>query len=136
MRSTVIAIVTTFVAFLLMDAIWLTTTVPRFYRPRMAGLLLDKPNFGAAGLFYILYGVGVVVFVVLPAVQQGSRMQALGAGAFLGLVAYATYDLTNLATMRGFPTSVAVVDVIWGMVATGIASVVATAVTLHFARVG
>ncbi len=130
MRTPLIAGVATAVAFLLLDMLWLTTTVPRFYRPQMGDLLLEKPNFAAAGLFYLLYVIGVVVFVVLPAVQQGSRMQAAGYGAFLGLVAYATYDLTNLATMRGFPLSVAVVDMIWGMVATAVAAFVATAVTL------
>ena len=94
--------------------IWLGTVAKTFYRSQIGKLLLDKPNMTAAVLFYIIYVVGVVTFVVSPALEKGSLSYALTRGALFGFVAYATYDLTNLATMKGFTTKVVVVDLAWG----------------------
>ena len=96
---------------LALDIVWLMLAVPRLYRPQMGSLLADQPNLAVAAIFYLLYVVGIVVFVVLPAVGSGSWLSALGLGALLGLVAYGTYDFTNLATLRGWPVTLSFIDV-------------------------
>ena len=85
-------------------------------------LLRQPPNMGAAGAFYALYVTGLMVMVIWPAVQGGSVGQALLYGAVLGLVAYGTYDLTNLAVMKGFTTKIAIIDMVWGAFLTGAVS--------------
>ena len=109
-------------AMLVLDIIWLTLAVPRIYQPALGNLLADKPNLAVAGVFYLLYLIGVVVLAVLPAHGNGSWLQALGLGALLGLVAYGTYDFTNLSTLRGWPLGLSLIDVTWGVVLTGIAA--------------
>ncbi len=101
------------------DALWLSVVANKFYKSQIGQLLLDKPNMAAAVAFYIIYVVGVVVFVLLPALEKDSWQHALGFGALFGFVAYATYDLTNLATLKGFPLKLVIVDLIWGAVLTG-----------------
>lgn len=108
----------TMVAFLAVDAIWLTTATPRLYRPALAPLLADKPNLAAAGVFYVIYVIGVLALAVIPGVQAGSLGEALWRGAALGLVAYATYDLTNLATLRDWPLHLTLIDLVWGTAVT------------------
>jgi uncharacterized membrane protein len=111
------------VAMLVLDIVWLSQAVPRIYQPALGSLLADKPNFMVAGVFYLLYLIGVVVFAVLPAHASGSWLHALGMGALLGLVAYGTYDFTNLSTLRGWPVGLSLIDVAWGTVLTGAAAV-------------
>ena len=101
-----------------LDWIWLGTVAKTFYRSQIGKLLLEKPNMTAAVLFYLIYVVGVVTFVISPALEKGSLGYALTRGALFGFVAYATYDLTNLATMKGFTTKVVVVDLAWGALLT------------------
>lgn len=101
-------------AMLVLDIIWLTTMVPRVYKPALGDLLADPPNLWVAGVFYLLYVVGVVVFVVLPALGQQNWLMALGAGALLGLVAYGTYDITNLSTLKGWSIPLTATDIAWG----------------------
>src|SRR5690606_15471819 len=103
---------------LVLDVIWLSTMVPRIYQPAMGQLLADKPNFWIAGLFYLVYVIGIVVFAVLPAVNQQNWLVALGAGALLGLVAYGTYDFTNLSTLKDWPLALSFIDVAWGVLLT------------------
>jgi len=98
----------------ILDGLWLSVVAKKFYRSQIGSLLLDKPNMLAAVLFYIIYLVGVVVFVVNPALDKSSLSHAIKYGALFGLVAYATYDLTNLATLKGFTNKLVVVDLIWG----------------------
>ncbi|MDP3314980.1 MAG: DUF2177 family protein [Devosia sp.] len=102
-------------AMLVMDIIWLTTMVPLIYRPALGDMLADPPNLWVAAVFYLVYVVGVVVFAVLPALNQQNWLIALGAGALLGLVAYGTYDFTNLATLKNWPVSLSLIDVCWGI---------------------
>lgn len=97
-----------------LDFVWLGFIAKNLYYGEMGKILLEKPNMLAAGLFYLVYVVGVVVLVVNPALEKGSWQHALGYGALLGFVAYATYDLTNLATLKGFSTKVVIVDLLWG----------------------
>ena len=113
-----------------LDWIWLGTVAKTFYRSQIGKLLLDKPNMTAAVLFYIIYVVGVVTFVVTPALEKGSLSYAIGRGALFGFVAYATYDLTNLATIKGFTTKVVVVDLAWGAFLTAVVAGVTFAI-LH-----
>lgn len=80
----------------------------------MGDLLAEKPNLPAGAVFYLIYFVGIVVFAVMPAARNGGWVSALSLGSLLGLVAYATYDLTNLATFSRWPLVVTVVDMVWG----------------------
>ena len=100
------------------DFFWLSVVANKFYKSQIGPLLLDKPNVVAAVLFYVIYVVGVVVFVLSPALEKNSWQHAAAYGALFGLVAYATYDLTNLATLKGFTTKLVVVDLIWGALLT------------------
>ncbi len=116
----------------IIDALWLSVVANRFYKSQLGPMLLEKPNMISAIIFYVIFVVGVVVLAVLPAVQAGDWKVALGLGALLGLVTYATYDLTNHATLKGFPLTVVVVDIIWGVVLT---AAVATLTYLVVTRV-
>lgn len=107
----------------ILDYIWLGFIAKKLYYAEMGKLLLDKPNMGAALAFYLIYVVGVLVFVVNPALAKDSWQYALGMGALFGLVAYATYDLTNLATIKDFPLKIVIIDLAWGMFITAAVSV-------------
>lgn len=106
--------------FLAIDGVWLFTMSSRFYKPQLGALMSDKPKMAVALVFYLVYVVGVLVLAVRPALDAGSVLTALGMGALLGFVAYGTYDFTNLATITGWPTAVAVVDIIWGTTLTAV----------------
>jgi uncharacterized membrane protein len=110
------------IVFLPLDVAWLTLVARDFYRSRLGDFLLEQPRWAAAIAFYLVYLAGIVVFAMLPAATQGSWRTALVNGALLGFFAYATYDLTNLATARGFSTAVALVDIVWGTVLTAAAA--------------
>ena len=112
----------TFVGFLAIDFIWLAFLARGFYRRQLGFLLADQPNWWAAIAFYLLFVAGVVVFAVAPALQAGSLRVALTLGGFFGLVTYATYDLTNHATVKDWPWIVTVVDLCWGLVLTSAVS--------------
>lgn len=113
----------------IIDAVWLGVIANKLYKSQLGALLLEKPNMVAAVLFYVIYVIGIVVFAVLPAVAAGEWKVALGLGALLGLVAYATYDLTNLATLKGFPVKIVIIDLIWGMALTATVATVTYLVT-------
>jgi len=104
----------TFAAFLAIDAVWLVLVARNFYRRYLDWLMAANPNWIAALLFYLLFVVGVLVFVVIPGVEEGSLRTTLLRAALFGLIAYATYDLTNLATVKDWPLTVTIVDMLWG----------------------
>jgi len=106
----------TLVGFLAIDAVWLTVVARGFYRRQLNFLLSDQPNWWAAIIFYLLFVVGLLVFAIVPGLQAGSLRKVLLLGAFFGLVTYATYDLTNLATVKNWPWLVTLVDMAWGTV--------------------
>lgn len=114
MPQTVIAYVTTAVVFFAVDYVWLSQVATRFYFDRIGHLLMDKPNLAAAGLFYVFYVVGIVIFAVAPALRSESVATAVIYGALFGFFTYATYDVTNFATLKNWPFVVVVVDVAWG----------------------
>jgi uncharacterized membrane protein len=105
-----------FVLLLIIDMIWLMWLGRGFYVEEIGGLLLEQPNLIAAFGFYALYIAGLVYLVIAPAAEADSVMKAMISGAVFGLVAYATYDLTNLAVMKGFTLKIALIDMVWGMV--------------------
>jgi len=102
--------------FFIIDIIWLVLVARKFYNNQIGSLMRPDVNWYAAGIFYLVFLCGLVVFVVIPALEKHSLTHALLFGAFFGLVTYATYDLTNLATLKEWPMLVTVVDLIWGMV--------------------
>ncbi len=110
----VVAYIATAIVFLGLDAIWLSKVALGMYRQELGGLLLDKPNLPIAAAFYLLYVVGIVVLAIVPALGEGGWIKALLLGAVLGLVAYGTYDITNLSTLKGWSTKLAVIDIAWG----------------------
>lgn len=110
--------------FFPLDFVWLSTMGRNFYFKQLDGLLLDQPNLSIAGLFYLAYLAGVVVLVVAQA--DGNVIKAALMGAVLGFVAYGTYDLTNLSTVKGFTAAVAMVDMAWGTVLTAAAAAAGT----------
>ena len=102
--------------FAAIDAVWLTTMADRLYRPVIGPLMADKPNMTAAVIFYLISIGGIVFLAIVPVLKEAAWTRALLNGAVLGFVAYATYDLTNLATLRDWPVLVTVVDITWGTV--------------------
>jgi len=106
-------------SFLLIDGIWLTVVAKNFYAKYLGYLMAKTPNLAAAGIFYLIYIFTLVVLVISPALQKGSLITAVLTGALFGLCAYATYDLTNLATIKGWPLLVTIVDLAWGTFVTG-----------------
>lgn len=106
-----------------LDFLWLRFGARKLYESEMPQLLLDKPNAGAAALFYMLYVVGVVWFVITPALEKGSWVYALASGALFGLVAYATYGMTNLAVFKGFTAKAMLIDMAWGTTLTALVGI-------------
>jgi uncharacterized membrane protein len=102
--------------FLAIDLVWLGVVGRGFYQKHLGYLLAARTNWAAAIVFYLLFVAGLLVFAVQPGLQAGSLGRTLLLGAFYGLVTYATYDLTNLATVRDWPLILTVVDLTWGMV--------------------
>ena len=114
MKTNLIAYGFTAVAFLIIDGIWLGLVARGFYKSQMGDLMSPDPSIAAATAFYLIFVFGLVWFAVSPALASGSWTTAFVNGAVLGLIGYATYDLTNLAVMRGYPTTLAIVDLSWG----------------------
>lgn len=104
--------------FFLIDMIWLGLVASNFYKSQL-GHLMGDINWPAAIIFYLVFLVGLTFFATYPAVAKGSLLTALTLGALFGFFTYATYDLTNLATLRDWPLSVTIVDMIWGTVLGG-----------------
>ena len=102
--------------FFALDMVWLGLVAKNFYRDQIGVLMKDDINWTAAIVFYLLFIAGLVVFVIAPAIEKRSWMHALFLGALFGLISYATYDLTNLATLKDWPLLVTIVDLTWGAV--------------------
>ncbi|WP_344762234.1 DUF2177 family protein [Actimicrobium antarcticum] len=110
------------IVFWLLDFIWLGFVIKDFYVREFGDMLLPSPLPTPAVAFYVLYVIGIVVFAVMPALASDSWLKALAMGALLGLMAYGTYDLSNLATLKGWSTRFAMIDIAWGTSATAIAA--------------
>lgn len=120
MKSILVAYLATGVAFLIVDAIWLSTMADMLYRPLLGDKLAPRFHLAPAIAFYLIYVAGIVFFAVMPALADGGVRKAALNGAVLGLVAYATYDLTNQATLRDWPLSITLADIPWGMFVTAV----------------
>jgi len=131
MVQLVIAYFTTALVFLGIDYVWLSQVAARFYFDRIGHLLMDKPNMAAAGAFYVIYVVGIVVFAVAPALKAESLWTAAVYGALFGFFTYATYDVTNYATLKNWPAIVVFVDVAWGTVLSAVSAVLGYVLTRH-----
>jgi uncharacterized membrane protein len=110
--------------FLIIDMIWLLGVAKSFYRSQLGSLMTDKVDMRAAFAFYFLYALGLMLFVVQPYLAQGLWQSAALWGALFGLVSYATYDLTNLATLRGWPFALSMVDIVWGAILSGLTAAI------------
>ncbi len=106
----------TLVAFFAIDMVWLGLVARTFYKKHLGFLMAPSPNWAAAILFYLLFVGGILVFVVVPGLESGTLVTTLVRGALFGLITYATYDLTNLATLKDWPLTLTIVDLIWGTV--------------------
>lgn len=113
------------VPFGVLDAFWLSLMGPRLYRPTLGDILLPGVLITPAVVFYLLYPIGILVFAVLPALKSGSVSTALIYGALFGFLAYATYDLTNHATLRNWTVQLTLADMAWGTIASGLAATAA-----------
>jgi len=102
--------------FFVIDMVWLVLVAKKFYQEQIGFLMKPDINWFAAIIFYLLFIAGLIIFVISPAVEKHSWVHALLFGALFGLITYATYDLTNLATLKDWPLIVTVVDLIWGTV--------------------
>lgn len=114
----------TFVVFMAIDLIWLGFIAKNLYSKYLGYIMTDKVNWGAAILFYVLFIIGLLFFVISPALDKNSWTYALGAGALYGLLTYATYDLTNLATLKDWPITITVIDMIWGTTLAALTSII------------
>ena len=119
------AYLATLVVFSIVDTLWLGVVARGFYRAELGGLLAPEVKLWAAVLFYLVYSAGIVIFAVLPAIRAESLVTAVTMGALFGFFAYATYDLTNLATLRDWPLRMSVVDIAWGTFITGMTATAA-----------
>ncbi len=129
MKTYIIGFFAVTIPKLMLDAIWLTTMIKTFYIKYLGELFADKPSIAPAAVFYILYGIGVLFFVVLPLLRANASLGTVFlTGAFLGLIAYGTYDLTNQATLKNWPVIITLVDLAWGAFLTGIVSTIAVAI--------
>ncbi len=112
--------------FLAIDLIWLNVAAKELYRRELGEWLSSSPNLSAAGIFYLAFVAALVYFVIQPARKDGNMPRGLLRAAIFGAICYATYDLTNLATIQNWPLSIAIIDIIWG----AILSTAVTAITL------
>jgi uncharacterized membrane protein len=110
--------------FLGIDLVWLTLVAKNFYAKQIGFLMSKNPNLIAAFIFYLIFIAGLVFFVITPALDKKLWTYALFTGIFFGLVTYATYDLTNLATIKDWPLIITIIDLIWGMVVSATVSVI------------
>lgn len=104
----------TLVVFFLIDITWLAVVAPKLYQSQIGHLMSSEVNIAAAAIFYLLFITGMVYFAIQPAVNANSWVQALLVGGFFGLITYATYDLTNMATLKDWPLLITIIDISWG----------------------
>jgi uncharacterized membrane protein len=112
------------VAFLALDSIWLGVVAKNLYKKYIGHVMAANPNFIAAGIFYAVFLFGLLMLVVLPAGRAHSLTQALWGGALFGLVCYATYDLTSQAVIKNWPTTITVIDLLWGTFVTTLVALI------------
>lgn len=120
------------IVFFTIDLFWLGIIAKNLYREQIGFLMSSEIRWGAAILFYALYIAGLVVFALWPAINDENWVSALLYGGFFGLVCYATYDLTNLATLKGWPIKIVIYDLLWGTFITGVTSLITFWIWSHW----
>ena len=130
--NTFFAFVATIIPLAVLDTVWLMFVAKGFYSTHMSFLFSKTVNFTPVLFFYPIYAFVVLMLVVMPAVAANSWVEALWRGALLGLAAYGAYDLTNHATIAGWPLKMTLVDMGWGVVVTALTSVIAYFIISHF----
>jgi uncharacterized membrane protein len=125
MTAYLLIYITVAIAFVALDGAWLTIMGPVLYKPALGDMLADKVRLAPAIVFYLLYPIGIAIFAAIPALRNNSVSHAAVYGALFGLFAYATYDLTNAATLRQWTTQITIADIAWGAIATGLAATIA-----------
>ena len=120
------------IALITVDLVWLLGIAKNLYRDQMGDLMASEPKLLVGLAFYVLYALGVCIFVIIPALSKQSWIYALQYGALFGLFCYMTYDLTNLAVVRSFPTQLAFIDIAWGSLVTALCAGFAYWVGNHF----
>lgn len=129
-----IAYALTLIAFAVIDTLWLGLMGGRLYRPLIGSMLADNFRLAPAIAFYALYAAGLTLFAVMPGLAEGGWKKALIWGGLLGLFAYGTYDLTNLATLKTWSLKLSLIDMAWGMVVSASASAAACALAMKLVR--
>lgn len=119
-KSILISYLLTFIVFLMIDMLWLGLIAKTIYQKYLGNFLSDNVNWTAAIIFYFIFVVGISIFAIYPAVNKGSVSHAILMGALFGFFTYATYDLTNLATLKDWPLPIVIIDIIWGSVLSAI----------------
>jgi uncharacterized membrane protein len=112
----------TAIFFFAIDILWLGVIAKKFYNKHLDRFFRERVNWTAASIFYSLYILGIMIFAILPGISSGSFARTVILGGLYGLFTYATYDLTNLATLKDWPVKIVVVDILWGMVLGGLVS--------------
>jgi len=125
MKSFFIGYLVALTTLAVLDVLWLGLVSREFYKARLGQLLLDRPIWSVAILFYLIHAAGIAVFAMPPSLTAGTWTAAVLYGALFGFCVYAAYDITNLATLRGWPMAVSLVDLAWGAAATAASTVVA-----------
>lgn len=131
--TSVVAYIATLVVFTVVDIVWLGYVANSYYRSQIGHLLAPSFNMTAVFAFYLIYVAGIVIFAVLPALASGGPTRALMLGAMFGLFCYATYDLTNLATLKDWSLPMSLVDMAWGAILTGLSAAAGAYVAERFA---
>ena len=122
MKPVIIAYLATLAVFAALDFLWLWRMADVIYRPAMGDMVLERFRLAPAVLFYLIYAAGLAYVAVLPALGSGDGSRAVIQGAVLGFLAYATYDLTNQATLKNWSTALTLADVAWGTVLSGVSA--------------
>lgn len=134
MVQSLVAYAVTALVFCALDFVWLRSIGETVYRPALQDMFIEGVRWAPAIAFYVIYVLGVVVLAVLPGVQAQSTLAAAGYGAMLGLVAYATYDLTNMATLKTWPMHIALLDIAWGTFLTSVTAAAGCWATIRIAN--
>ncbi len=125
------AYLVTLVVFLVIDLLWLGGVAKSTYESQLKVLMKPKPNLAAATVFYVLFALGLMIFVIHPAMSAHSGISSWWRGSLFGLFTYGTYDLTNLATLKGWPLKITLIDLVWGTVLTTLTTLAVLAVFAH-----
>ena len=121
-KSLILSFVFVSIIFVIIDILWLSIAIKSIYKPALGDLLNDKPVMWAGIMFYIIYMIGLTLIIIKPALVNDSALQAFWTGALFGIVAYGTYNLTNMATIKNWSSTVVWIDMLWGGILTGFAS--------------